>query len=231
MKTMRARLTGVAGVLAMALLTASAGAQCLSAAGWKSGPVVRPMMSQPAANGVRLMRAAYRADDDDHGEGQKSIVGMWHVHLVSGSVSGATGVPVPPPGVEIDAGFQQWHSDGTEMLNSGRPAANSNFCMGVWEQVGPRTYRLNHFAISYTQGPAPNAESGPSNSLVGPTSIVEEVTVSPDGKTFTGTFTITDYKETDPPNSSAPKITWQDTISGHVTGTRIDVNTPVSPVF
>ncbi len=230
MNTMSARLTGVAGVLAMAMLTASAGAQCLSAAGWKSGPVVRPMMSVPAASGARLMRAAYRSDADDH-DFDRGIVGMWHVHLVSGSVSGATGVPLPPPGVEIDAGYQQWHSDKTEMLNSGRPAANSNFCMGVWEQVGPRTYRLNHFAISYTQGPAPNAESGPSNMLVGPTSIVEEVTVSPDGKTFTGTFTITDYKETDPPNSSAPKITWQDTISGTVTATRIEVGTGVSPIF
>ncbi len=231
MKTMGARLTGVAGVLAMAMVSAGAGAQCLSAAGWKSAVVVRPVLSQRVAAGARLMRAAYRADADDHDDGQKSIVGMWHVHLISGTVSGAAGVGVPPSGVEIDAGFQQWHNDGTEMLNSGRPAANSNFCMGVWEQVGSRTYRLNHFAISYAQGPPASAGEGPSNMLVGPTSITEEVTVSPDGKTFTGTFTITDYKETDPPNSSAPTITWQDTISGTVTGTRIDVNTPVSPIF
>lgn len=232
MRTMSASLTAVAGVLAMGMLTAGAGAQCLSAAGWKTGPVVRPMMmSQPAANGARLLRAAYRADDNDEGEVQHGIVGMWHVHLVSGSVSGATGVPLPPVGVEIDAGFQQWHSDKTEMLNSGRPAANSNFCMGVWQQVGPRTYRLNHIAISYTQGPAPNAESGPSNSLVGPTSITEEVTVSPDGNSFTGTYTITDYKETDPPNSAAPTITWLDTISGPVTGTRVQVSTPIAPIF
>jgi hypothetical protein len=148
---------------------------------------------------------------------------------VSSAVQGGPGVPVPPIGVEVDAGFQQWHNDGTEMLNSGRPAANSNFCMGVWERVGLRTFKLNHFAISYTQGPAPDAESGPSNTLTGPTSIVEEVTVSPNGKTFTGTFTITDYKETDTPQGSS--IAWLDTISGTVTGTRIDVNTPVSPLF
>jgi hypothetical protein len=151
--------------------------------------------------------------------------------MVSGSATGASGVPLPPPGVEVDAGFQLWHSDGTEMLNSGRPAADSNFCMGVWEQVGPRTYKLNHFAIEYTQGPPANAGEGPTNILSGPASITETVTVSPDGKTFTGTFTIMEYKETDPPNSAAPTITWQDTVTGHVTGTRIEVNTPVSPIF
>lgn len=227
MKTMGLTMAAGAG-LAVVLATASAGAQCLSAAGWKSGPVVRPMMSVPAASGARLLRAAYR-DDDDHGEGQSSIVGMWHVHLFVSSTSGIPAPYAPPPGAEIDAGYQQWHNDGTEMLNSGRPAANTNFCMGVWKQVGPRTYRLNHFAISYTQGPAPDPQSGPTNVRTGPTSIVEEVTVSPDGKTFKGTFTITDYAETD--TSKGSSLSWLDSLTGTVTGTRIDVNTPISPIF
>jgi hypothetical protein len=193
--------------------------------------MVRPAMSQPIAAAAKAMQPAAKAAGTDINDLFSEIVGMWHVHLVSGAVSGAPGVGLPPVGVEIDAGFQQWHNDGTEMLNSGRPAANTNFCMGVWEETGQRKFRLNHFAISYTQGPPAAAGEGPSNMLTGPTQIVEDITVSPNGKTFTGTFTITDYKETDPPNSSAPKITWLDTISGTVTGTRVEVTTAVAPVF
>lgn len=224
---MKTRLIAVASAAAAAMLAASAGAQCVSAAGWKAA--VKPAAWTATNNGARLLRAAY--PQDEQANGLPSIVGMWHVHLVSQTVSGAMGVPVPPPNVEIDAGFQQWHSDGTEMLNSGRPAANTNFCMGVWEQVGPRTFKLNHFALSYTQGPPANADEGPTNIFVGPTSITETVTVSPDGKTFTGSFTISDYKESDPPSVAQPTIVWQDTITGLISATRVTVNTPISPDF
>ena len=37
-----------------------------------------------------------------------------------------------------------WHSDGTEIMNSSRPAQDGNFCMGVWQQTGKRQYFLNH---------------------------------------------------------------------------------------
>ena len=224
MKTMRLGLAA-AGALATAVLAAGAGAQCLSAAGWKAA--AKPAAWTATSNGARLIRTAYSpAAGQAISDLLAPIVGMWHVKLVSVTVTGA---PVPI-GVEIDAGYQQWHSDGTEILNSGRPAANTNFCMGVWEQVGARTFKLNHFAISYTQGPPADPQSGPTNLRTGPTSIVEQVTVSPDGKTFKGTFTLTDYAETDPQNGNS-SISWLDTISGTITATRIDVNTPVSPIF
>ena len=219
MKTMRARLVAVAGALTMMALSASAGAQCLSAAGWKAA--AKPAVWMMPNGGARLARSGYGGQFGV----EPSIVGMWHVKLVAAS---AVNAPVPP-GAEVDAGYQQWHSDGTEMLNSGRPPADSSFCMGVWEQVGPRTFKLNHFAISWTQGPAPDSSSGPTNSRTGPTSIVEEVTVSLDGKSFSGTFTITDYAETDSPSGSS--ISFLDSITGTVTGTRVTVNTPPSPIF
>lgn len=211
------------GAFAVTMAAATAGAQCMSAAGWKA--IAKPAALTASNHGPRLMRSGMQFGEQENENRIASIVGMWHVKLVATDVKGA---PVPV-GAEIDAGFQQWHSDHTEMLNSGRPAANTNFCMGVWEQVGSRTFRLNHFAISYTQGPPPDPQSGPSNTLQGPTSIVEQVTVSPDGKTFTGTFTITDYKETDSPQGSS--ISWLDTLSGTISGTRVDLNTPVSPIF
>lgn len=227
MKTMGLRISGAAGVVAMALLSAAAGAQCLSGS-WRGGSSNGPKMNtHQAVTGARLISAAYREDDDDQGDGRASIVGMWHVHLVAQSV-----VNLPPQlaGLEIDAGYQQWHSDKTELLNSGgRGPATGSFCMGVWEQTGRRTFQLNHFAIAWAQGPAPDANSAPTNTRTGPSSIVETVTVSPDGKTFTGTFTITDYTETDSPSGST--ISFSDSITGTISATRIDVNTPASPIF
>jgi hypothetical protein len=227
MRAMEMRWAGVAAALALAVVMAPAGgAQCLSGTAWKAQ--AKPAAWTATNGGARLMRAAYSPAAQDPWDAFAPIVGMWHVKLVATSTLGLS--PAPPPGAEVDAGFQQWHSDGTEMLNSGRPAANSNFCMGVWEQVGLRTFKLNHFAISYTQGPPDASNPGvPTNSLVGPTAIVEEVAVSPDGKTFKGTFTITDYTETS--TSHGDTITWHDSLTGTVTGTRVDVTTPVSPVF
>jgi hypothetical protein len=173
--------------------------------------------AQAAGGHAQLIHSAYRTAGLEIGN--PVIVGMWHVKLTAVTVS--NGVPFPP-GTEFDAGFQQWHSDGTELLNSGgRSPETSSFCMGVWSQVGLRTFRLNHFAISWAD---PSTRTGP-------TSILEEVAVSPDGKSFAGTFTITDYAETDNADPSTNSISVRDTITGTVKGTRVDVNTPVTPIF
>ena len=219
MRSMNLRVA--AGAFTVVLAAATAGAQCIGAAGFRA--MAKPAAWSASPTGAGLLRAGYGGQFGV----EPSIVGMWHVHLIATSTSG---IPTPPPpGTEVDAGYQQWHSDGTEMLNSGRPPADSSFCMGVWQQVGPRTFKLNHFAISWTQGPAADSSSGPTNSRTGPTSIVEEVTVSPDGNSFSGWFTITDYAETDSPSGNS--ISFLDSITGTVTGTRVTVNTPASPIF
>jgi hypothetical protein len=46
----------------------------------------------------------------------------------------------------IDNALVVWHSDYTEIMNSGRPPQDGDFCLGVWEQVGKSKYKLNHFA-------------------------------------------------------------------------------------
>jgi hypothetical protein len=220
MKTMRMRFATVAGALALTTMVVSASGQCLSGAGWKA-------MAKPAAwsapnNRVRLMRAAYESAGQELVNPLAPIIGMWHVKLVAGTITLYNNAPsLPfPQGAEFDAGYQQWHNDGTEMLNSGgRPPLISSFCMGVWSQTGLRKFKLNHFAINWA----------PDGTRTGPTSIVEEVTVSPNGLTFSGQFTITDYLETDGPSGSS--ISKQDVVTGPITGTRIDVNTPVEPIF
>src|SRR5574337_544298 len=73
-----------------------------------------------------------------------AIVGFWKVLMVA---EGNDGIP---DGTVIDFGFAQWHSDGTEILNSGtRPPATGNFCLGVWKKTGGSAYKLNHFGLSW----------------------------------------------------------------------------------
>lgn len=206
MKTMNLSLAATAA-FATAMLAASAGAQCIGVSVTKAG--------FQASTRTNLMGGSYRPVVDLVNP-NAVIVGMWHVKLTATRVS--NGVPFGP-GTEFDAGYQQWHSDGTEMLNSARPPITQSFCMGVWSQTGPRSFTLNHFAISWA----------PDGTRTGPTSIVEEVTVAPNGQTFTGRFTITDYVEKDTPSGNS--ITFQDSIEGTVTGSKMDVNTPVSPIF
>jgi len=57
-------------------------------------------------------------------ESDLAIVGFWKVTFV------AQGNPGIPDGAVIDFGYAQWHGDGTEILNSSRPPATGNFCLG-----------------------------------------------------------------------------------------------------
>ncbi len=112
------------------------------------------------------------------------IVGMWHVTFTAeGNKEG------PPDGTPIDNALVTWHSDKTEIMNSGRPPQDGNFCMGVWEEVGHCKYKLNHFAGGNDTTNAPGGIGSPT----GPTHLREEVTVSPDGKHYTGTFILDAY--------------------------------------
>jgi hypothetical protein len=101
-------------------------------------------------------------------EGIHSIVGMWSFKQTAG-------------GNLVDFGFQQWHSDGTEFMNSGgRAPATQNYCLGVWRQSSPGHYHLNHLAISYDNSGVHNAN----------VTITEDVVLALTGMTYSGTFSI-----------------------------------------
>ena len=136
----------------------------------------------------------------DLGDEDAVIVGLWQVTFVSKNSPGI------PDGAVIDAGYATWHSDGTEIMNSGRPPITGNFCMGVWKEVGRSKFRLNHVALSWDPSGA---------NLVGPANIREEVTVDHTGNTYVGTFTIDQF---DNAGNTLAHIT------GRVTGQRITVN-------
>ena len=204
MKRCFQRFTIAFGILLMCVVvTASANAACgdfktgakLHQQSWDFGSV------RPAS----LMLTSGNADP---------VVGMWHVTFTAqGNESG------PPDGTPIDNAMAVWHSDGTEIMNSDRPAQDGNFCLGVWEKTGKLTYKLNH--MPWAGNDTANAPAGIGNPS-GAVQILEEVTLSPDGKHYAGTFTLDAYDTSGNPVAH---------IVGIVTATRVTVNTKVKDLL
>jgi len=133
---------------------------------------------------------------------------MWKIQFISQGNSAHN--PAIPDGALLDFGYNQIHSDGTELLNSGAHSPNTqNFCMGVWGQTGFLGYEVNHFALGY------NAIT---EALVNYINIREQITLSPSGDSFTGTFTIDVY------DTSENHV---DHIAGDITATRVTVDSTV----
>ena len=148
-------------------------------------------------DGVTLLRAAATAEP---------VVGLWKIKLTA-----KDSAPIPDDAV-IDDGYAEWHGDGTEIMNSSRPPATGNFCLGVWKKTGPSTYLLNHFALSWDA----------SGNFVGPANIREAVVVGPGGARFSGTFTLDQY---DPAGNILVHI------QGNIAGKRVSVNTKIGDVL
>ena len=146
-------------------------------------------------------------DDDD----DASIVGLWQFVFAS---EGNNVAPFfIPDNAPLDAGYAQWHSDETEIMNSGRDPATSNFCLGTWKRIGNRRYKLNHFALSWDNtGKFCTPEQGAPSCFVGPTNIREEIVVDRHGNTYSGSVTIDQY---DPDNNFKFRLT------GNVSARRI----------
>jgi len=124
---------------------------------------------------------------DDHDRREPSIVGMWHVIFTAETMNGS-----PFSGV-IDNSMVVWHSDGTEIMNSSRPAQDGNFCLGVWTRTGKLSYDLNH--IPWQGNDIENAPSGIGNPQGG-AQLIEKVTLSRDGNSYSGHFTLDAYDTT-----------------------------------
>lgn len=150
------------------------------------------------------------------------IAGLYEVTLIS------EGTPGIPDGSVVDHGYSVWHADGSEIMNSGRPAGDTNFCLGTWAQTGTRTYVLNHFTLSWFQSvsamPDPGTPPLPglysvNNIFAGPGNISETVVLATDRQSFSGSFTITQF---DTSGNVAPGFP----IKGDVTAKRLTINSP-----
>jgi hypothetical protein len=148
---------------------------------------VQPASYQAGSDDVQLIRAAVVTPAN---LGVNSIVGLWSVSLMAG-------------GAQVDWGYAEWHSDGTEIMNSGgHSPASGNFCLGVWRQSGPNTYHLKHYPLAYNPG---------TGALAAKIILTEDVTVDRTGDNFTGTFTEDVYD----PTGTMLQVHVPGTISGH----------------
>ncbi len=194
-----------AGILG-AVLVSNAVAGCGDLASLQ-GPF---KLADPAVVAKALAPKAESANPDQRsGQSSASIVGMWQFQFLSQGNTGHN--PSIPDGAVLDFGYQHWHSDGTELIESGgHSPASSNWCMGVWGQTGYLTYEINHFPIGY------DATSG---DIANYYNIREQDTLSPSGDSYTGTLTLDVYDT---------KGNHVDHLTGTVVATRITVDSTIS---
>ncbi|HXE63997.1 MAG TPA: hypothetical protein VN519_10685 [Bryobacteraceae bacterium] len=148
--------------------------------------------------------AAQAATAKFQGRPTPSIIGFWKFQFISRG--NTTHNPSIPDGALLDFGYMQWHSDGTELINS---AVHSDFCMGVWAKTGFLTFEINHFAINYD----------PSTGMIASyVNVREQDTLSPSGDRYTGTLTIDVY---DPMGNRV------DHLAGTVAATRLTVDSSI----
>jgi hypothetical protein len=194
----------IGAVVSLLSVTASANASCGSLSQVGAGK-----QAHPASWDARSGRAYLTQVD----EPMASVIGMWHVTFTAKGNGSAI-----PDGTPVDNAIAVWHSDRTEVMNSGRPAQDGDFCLGVWEEVGKCQFKVSHFAWMGNDTSNPGGVGKPT----GPTHIVEEVTVSEDGKHFSGTFTLDAY-------DTSFNLTTH--IVGTLQGTRITLGTTVDELM
>jgi hypothetical protein len=176
---------------------------------------VKPAAWNPHIGTAHFMHAALFNDDDDRDS--PSIVGMWHVIFTAHTINGTA---IPPDAYPmIDNAFAVFHSDKTEIMESARPPQDGNFCLGVWEKTGARSYYLNH--LPWLGNDTANAPSGIGNPTAG-AQITERVTVNQEGTKYSGSFTLVAY------NLDGTKAV---TFTGVVAATRITTSTSFTSLF
>ena len=173
----------------------------------KCGPTTNPNLGVASATVQSILARAHGllAPEPEIApavpQGEPTVVGMW---LTSFVVDGQL----------VDVGFDQWTSDGTEVLNDITPVLAGNICFGTWAKTGPFSYKLNHPSWIYD-----DAGVNP----IGVVYIREEITIDKSGKTFSGTATF------DPFDLAGNRLAPQN--SAEVAATRITVDTVVGKLM
>lgn len=226
LNTCRAAVRGVGLIALFALgtgLAQPASAGCLDVPGIKIP--TSELQSLSPFGSAHFMKADYRqVSDDEYGPSffRAPIVGLWAFKYTS---KGNTALGIPD-GALVDGGNSAWFADGNEITFSGvrNPVVGAS-CIGIWKQTGERTYVLNHIGLSWNPLAPSTAPAGPGNpgggpgAVGGPAFIKQYVTLSRDGQSYTGTFSIDQLM----PDGKTPALPAP--IKGTITATRVTIDT------
>lgn len=169
---MKPKLMTMSGflILLYVAIGSSANAQCVFSFGRSAVTSTSPMMKRIATTTSAAAKKAIAESrsDPSTSEDNPTITGLWDLKFLAGDQL-------------VDEGFDQYHSDGTEILNDTPPPSAGNVCLGVWAKTGARTLKLKHPSWIYD----------PTNTtVIGIATILEQITLSSDGNSFAGTFTV-----------------------------------------
>lgn len=157
-------------LIAMSALVIAFGAAFASRAEAQCGLSLKLNHAATAASKPIFARPILGVPDPRLGvdDAEETIVGLWDIKFIAENQV-------------VDEGFDQYHSDGTEILNDTAPPPTGNVCLGVYEKTGARSLKLRH----------PSWIFDPTNTIVvGRATILENVTLDKGGRTFTGTFRV-----------------------------------------
>ena len=189
--------------LGMAGLAQAACGEGTASAAKRPAVLFAPQSYRPAG----FVAAAYLPVTSEAWNG--SIVGLWEFQ-VHATVAEA-GLPV---GGMLDWGLATWHDDGTEIqFSAGRPYTAGDVCMGAWKPVGPGKFQLNHIALGMDLATGATFD--------GLTNIRATVTVSRDGNSFSGPYTIIQYSGNPADGTEFDQSTVLYTLTGWVTAKRV----------
>jgi hypothetical protein len=162
--------TGFAAAVVACLLVLPGSARACGPQVTRDGFV--PLATVPSPKAVPGMAKTAPASTSDHDSA--SIVGLWYVVFVSG-------------GQVFDVGYDQWHSDGTEVLNDTAPPQPANgagtVCLGVYTQTEAGTIKLKHPFWSFDAN----------GNFAGSGRFSETITLDSEGNSYHGSFVFTAY--------------------------------------
>ncbi len=210
MKFAHGTMKAFAASLSLLLMPATAG---LAQAGHHA-PIAASLMLHDGLAPAQEQASAKDHDGDDAG-----IVGLWQWHYVSDGVGG-----VVPKGAVPDSGYKQMHADHNELvLSAERAPLISDVCIGTWKKTGEDTYLVNHFGAGWIPDvPIDQTKNAVLSSFLGPADVREQIKLSEDGNSFTGTFTIDQYANSD---VTKPVVH----IQGKLYGTRLTTSSKAKP--
>jgi len=146
---------------------------------------------------IKLPAVAHADFDFPSPYGDPTIVGLWHVAYTTSD------------GSPFNDTFDTWHADGTEFESAFLPPAAGDVCVGVWKKTGSRSVKLHHVGWIFSP-------STPAATATNTFTLDEDVTVAPDGKSYSGNFTFKIWNLDGTPTTTV--------VMGTIAATRITVD-------